>query len=140
MENLIKEFLNKQNTIVIVGASNNPEKYGYKIFKDLKEFGYHVIPIHPTEQIVQGVTAYSTLTEMKQHYEQNEQQSSALWVINFVIPPEKTLNMLAECLQLGYTNVWFQPGASNDKVLAYCEQNGFRYIHDQCVMIQKWTI
>jgi predicted CoA-binding protein len=140
MENLIKEFLNKQNTIVIVGASNNPEKYGYKIFQDLKEFGYHVIPIHPTEQIVQGVTAYSTLTEMKQHDEQNEQQSSALWVINFVIPPEKTLAVLQECLTLGLKNVWFQPGSSDEKVLEYCEQNGFRFIHDQCVMIQKWTI
>ena len=141
MENLINEFLNKKNTIVIVGASNNPEKYGYKIFKDLKEYGYHVIPIHQTETVIQGVQAYPTLKEASDGPEGlSIQNPTGLMVIDFVIPPEKTLEVLKECLLLGLKNVWFQPGASDEKVLAYCEQNGFRYIHDQCVMIQKLNV
>ena len=141
MENLIKEFLNKKNTIVIVGASNNSEKYGYKIFKDMKEYGYHVIPIHPTETVIQGVQTYPTLRKALDSSDGvSIQNSSGLMVIDFVIPPEKTLEVLKECLSLGLKDVWFQPGASDEKVLAYCEQNGFRYIHDQCVMIQKFNV
>jgi len=30
-EELIKEFLNKKNTFAVVGASRDPEKYGFQV-------------------------------------------------------------------------------------------------------------
>ena len=42
-EELIKEFLNKRNIFAVVGASRNPKKYGYQVYKDLKEAGTRCI-------------------------------------------------------------------------------------------------
>jgi hypothetical protein len=127
MEVLIQEFLNKKNVIAIVGVSKNPEKYGYKIFKDLKDFGYKVIPINPKEEMIYGEKVYHILAEVQEKIN----------VVNFVIPPEKTLMVLQECLNLGLKNVWFQPGSSDDAVERFCEENGFRYVSGQCMMIMK---
>lgn len=34
----------------VIGASNDEEKYGHKVFRDLLENGYHVTPINPNEK------------------------------------------------------------------------------------------
>ena len=45
-EELIKKFLDKKNVFAVVGASRDPKKYGYQMYKDLKEAGYEVYPVN----------------------------------------------------------------------------------------------
>ncbi len=40
-------MISKDYTYALVGASNTPEKYGYKVFKDLLEKGYYIFPVNP---------------------------------------------------------------------------------------------
>ncbi len=133
MSDFIRDFLNKNNTIALVGASNNPEKYGYKIFKDLTEFGYKVIPINPKEETIQQVRAYRSLTAVLQ-------DNQHIDVVNFVVPPAVTLQVLEECLLLDLMAVWFQPGSSDDSVLKFCELQHFQYVHDVCMMVEKTKV
>ena len=56
-EELIKEFLNKRNIFAVVGASRNPKKYGYQVYKDLKEAGYTVYPVNPNADEILGTDA-----------------------------------------------------------------------------------
>ena len=44
--------------IAVLGASNNPEKYGNVIVRDLDRKGYTVLPINPKEPEIAGLTAY----------------------------------------------------------------------------------
>ncbi len=46
MEDLIKEFMG-QKRFAVVGATDNPAKYGNKILKNLKDRGYEVYPVNP---------------------------------------------------------------------------------------------
>lgn len=39
-EELIKAFLDKRHVFAVVGASRDPRKYGYQVYKDLKSAGY----------------------------------------------------------------------------------------------------
>jgi predicted CoA-binding protein len=43
-------MINKNFLYAVVGTSNNKEKYGYKVFKDLLNAGYKVLPINPNEK------------------------------------------------------------------------------------------
>lgn len=43
-------MIDKNFIYAVVGASNNEEKYGYKVFKDLLDAGYKVLPINPSEK------------------------------------------------------------------------------------------
>jgi len=49
----IKVFLNKKNVFAVVGASRDPRKYGYQVYKDLK-CGYEVYPINPNAKEILG--------------------------------------------------------------------------------------
>jgi len=35
-QELIRTFLNKKNIFAVVGASRDPQKYGYQVYKNLK--------------------------------------------------------------------------------------------------------
>jgi hypothetical protein len=59
-------MVNKDFLYAVVGASTNEEKYGYKVFKDLIDAGYKVVPINPNEKEILGEKVYPTLSEVKQ--------------------------------------------------------------------------
>jgi len=47
---LLDTLKNKNNLIALVGASNDPKKYGNKILLDLISKGYNVAPINNKEE------------------------------------------------------------------------------------------
>lgn len=111
----------------LVGASNNKEKYGYKVFKDLLDGWYKVVPIHPNEKEILQEKVYPTLSDVKWHID----------VVIFVTQPTITEKILEEVNILGIKNVWLQPGAQSDWAIEFCKRNNIECIHDACIMIQK---
>ena len=47
--------MSQNKTVVVLGASSNPERYSYKAIALLLEKGDHVIPIHPKEKEIQAI-------------------------------------------------------------------------------------
>lgn len=92
-------MIDKNFLYAVVGASNNEEKYGYKVFKDLLDVGYKVLPINPNEQEILGEKVYPTLSTVKEQID----------VVIFVTPPAVTEKVLEEVKVLGIKNVWIQP-------------------------------
>ncbi len=55
-------------SVAVVGASNNPKKVGYSLLKNLKEsFDGKIYPINPKEKEIQGIEAFSKLSEIKEN-------------------------------------------------------------------------
>jgi len=120
-------MINKKFLYAVVGASNNPEKYGYKVFKDLLDGWYKVLPINPSEKEILWVKVYPTLSETKKNID----------VVIFVTQPETTEKVLEEVKILGIKNVWLQPGAQSETTIEFCRRNNIECIHDACIMIQR---
>lgn len=116
-----------KNTIAIVGASNNPDKYGYKVLADLQSAGWHLIPINPKAESILGLQAYPSILQVTEKID----------AVVFVTKPEVTEQVLLEVKQLGIKDVWFQQGASSETVIAFCQANSINYINDACIMVQK---
>jgi len=122
-------MIDKDFFYAVVGASNNKEKYGYKVFKDVLDAGYKVIPINPTEKEILGKKVYPTLSQVKKKID----------VVIFVTPPVVTEKVLSEVKELKIKNVWMQPWAQSDTAIEFCKKNKIECIHDACIMIQrKW--
>ena len=100
-EELIKEFLNKRNIFVVVGASRNPKKYGYQVYKDLKEAGYTVYPVNPNADEILGDRCYSDIKNLPAKPD----------VVDLVVPPKATEETVKTCKTFGITKVWMQPGS-----------------------------
>ncbi|MEI7558213.1 MAG: CoA-binding protein [bacterium] len=120
-------MIDKKLSYAVVGASNNEEKYGYKVFKDLLDAGYKVLPINPTEKKILNKKVYATLSEVKKKID----------VVIFVTPPAVTEKVLEEVKILEIKNVWLQPGAESDKAIDFCKKNIIECVHDACIMIQR---
>ena len=124
MQDLIKEFM-AQKKFAIVGATDNPEKYGNQILKNLKKRNYDVYPVNPRLKTVEGMKCYATLTDLPVKVD----------VVDFVVPPSATESILRECVALGLDRIWLQPGSESEAAIHFCRENNLKVVHDVCVMM-----
>lgn len=120
-------MINKKYTYAVIGASNNQQKYGYKVFEDLIKSGYKVIPINLKERKILGVGVINSILDVNIKVD----------VVIFVVPPPVTEKIIVDVNKKKIKNVWFQPGSSNERVLKYCKKNKINYMDNSCIMIQK---
>jgi predicted CoA-binding protein len=118
--------------IVLVWASNNPEKFGNKILKNLVNKWYTVYPINHKEEEIEWIKCYKSLENFLEY-------NIDFDVINFVIRPNIVLKMLDKNLEnIIDKKIWCQPWASNDEVIGFLHENWFRdYIVESCIMLKK---
>jgi len=126
-EGLIKVFLDKRNVFAVVGASRDPRKYGYQVYKDLKSAGYKVYPINPNAAEILGDKCYSSLESLPVKPD----------VVDVVVPPKVTEHIVEICKKLGITKVWMQPGSESEKAIRFCEENGIDVVYGVCVMVER---
>ena len=99
---MLDTLKNKNNLIALVGASNDPKKYGNKILLDLISKGYNVAPINNKEEMISGIKSYKNVMDL-------ELSPS---IINFVVPPNVGFEITKELVENNYDNFWYQPGLS----------------------------
>ncbi|MCA1553891.1 MAG: CoA-binding protein, partial [Chloroflexi bacterium] len=88
---------------------------------------YKVFAVNNRETNVDGEPAYARLADLPEKPE----------VVDIVVPPNQTEQIVRECQDLGLTRVWMQPGAESQAAIQFCAENGIQVIHDACAMIEK---
>ena len=126
-EELIKKFLNKKNIFAVVGASRDTKKYGYQVYKDLKEAGYEVYPVNPNTDRILGERCYPELGDLPTKPD----------VVDVVVPPKITEEIVKTCKRFGITQVWMQPGSESEAAIKFCNDNGIDLVYGVCVMIER---
>ena len=126
LEALIREFTGLR-VWAVVGASTNPAKYGYRIFRDLRAAGYRVYGVNPGGGEIDGEALYPSLAALPERPQ----------VVDIVVPPQVTEQVVQECAALGLTRVWMQPGSESEAAIRYCQEHGIRVVHDACAMVRK---
>ncbi|MCA9377142.1 CoA-binding protein [Candidatus Nomurabacteria bacterium] len=117
-------MISKKLTYAIVGASNDVSKYGYKVLKNLKDSGFHVIPVNLKEDKILDLPVSHSLSEIEPKPD----------VVVTVVPPTVTMDIVKQVVDLGIGSVWMQPGSESDEAIAYCEENGVSVISGACIM------
>jgi predicted CoA-binding protein len=110
-----------------VGASHDSQKYGYQVYNDLKNAGYEVYPINPNANEILGDKCYPSLEDLSRKPD----------VVDVVVPPEVTEQIVENCKKLGITKVWMQPGSESEKAINFCKQNGIDAVYGVCLMIER---
>ena len=121
-------------TYAVIWASNNTEKYWYKVFKDLIEKWFKAIAINPNEvNTILWQEVYPTLLD---YYNKNWNVDIAI----FVVPPKITLEILKKIVKWNNLNIksmWFQPWSESKDVISFCKENNIDFIANSCIMIQS---
>ncbi len=127
MKNILDLLDEPDTTVAVVGATDNSSKYGSIIYRDLKRKGYMVFPVNPNRSTVDGDRSYNHLQDLAQKPS----------IVNIVVPPDVTLEILDQCLESGLMNVWLQPGAESPQTLAFLQQHNFNYLANACIMVES---
>lgn len=111
----------------VVGVSEDRSKYGNRIYRDLKEAGYHVYAVNPRLEQVEGDPCYPSVKNLPETPD----------VVDLVVPPGVSLAVVRDCKEAGIQRIWFQPGSESDEAIQAATDAGMEVVHDACVMIQK---
>ncbi len=120
----MESFLDPDNRIGVVGATTNPEKWGYKVFMHLVNQGLDVVPINPKYEEIEGNECFPDV----------ESVVGGLDMVVTVVPPEVTEQIVQECFEAGIKKVWMQPGSESEEAIDFCKENGIEVVHDACMV------
>ena len=121
----ITEFLSHK-TWAVIGVSSNSAKYGYKVYNKLKKAGYSVYAINPKLESIDGDPCYPSLAALPTKPD----------AVSVIVPPKVTEQVIKDCIELGISRIWMQPGSESEDAIRNGEEHGINVIHDQCVLIQ----
>jgi hypothetical protein len=114
-----------ETRIAVVGASNDPEKYGNIIVRYLAAKGYTVLPVNPRQPEIAGIPAYPNLAAVP----------APIHIVNVVTHPDVTMGVLEEASRLGLPAVWLQDGSYDEAVLEAAARAPFKTVHEACIMV-----
>jgi len=92
----------------VIGASNDRRKFGNRAVRAYRDQGYTVVPINPHETQVEGLTAYKSILDVP----------GSVDMASFYVPPEIGEQVIAEVARKGVGEVWLNPGAESDALIA----------------------
>jgi predicted CoA-binding protein len=124
---LIEDFLEKSNVFAVVGASRDPSKYGHQVYRDLRAAGYKIYPVNPNAEEILGDKCYPSLESLPEKPQ----------VVDLVVPPKVTDQIVKVCKKLGIRKVWMQPGSESETALDFCKENNIEVVYGFCVMVER---
>lgn len=125
-QELIDDAVNRR-VWAVVGASNDRTKFGNRIYRVLREAGYHVYPVNPTADEVEGDRAYPSLAALPERPD----------VADIVVPAAVGVQIAKDAQAAGIPFFWLQPGAESPELIAHAEALGLNVIHDACAMEER---
>ena len=104
--------------VAIIGASNDRRKFGNRALRAFREQGDTVVPINPHETEVEGLKAYRSVLDVP----------GAIDMASFYVPPDVGEQVMDEVARKHIAEVWLNPGAESDALIARAESLHIRPI------------
>lgn len=121
----IDKFLERNNKIAIVGVNINPEKWGYKIYKNLKQIFSKVYAVNPKYEKIENNKCYPDLTSLPEKPD----------IVITITPPKITESIVKTCKKIGIKKIWMQPGSESKKAIDFCKTNNIDVIYNLCFIM-----
>jgi predicted CoA-binding protein len=105
-------------TVAVVGASSDRRKFGNKALRAYVAEGYRVIPVNPNEREVEGLRTYASVLDVP----------GPIDMATVYVQPDVTFTLLDEFVRKGIPEIWINPGAESDAVIAESRRRGLHVI------------
>src|SRR3954452_11604768 len=104
--------------VAVIGASSNRSKFGNRAVRAFLQQGYTVIPINPRETEVEGLKSYPSVLDVP----------GPIDMASVYLPPEIGEQVIGEIARKGIAEVWLNPGAESDELIARAKALGIQPI------------
>jgi predicted CoA-binding protein len=121
---MIEETMLEKKIWAVVGANEDPGKYGNMIFRKLLARGYEAYPVNPGYESIEGRKCYSDLASLPVKPD----------VIDMVVSPKRGKPVIEEAARLGIEYIWLQPGTYDDELMKLIGEKGLTAVQ-ACVLV-----
>jgi acyl-CoA synthetase (NDP forming) len=101
-------------SIAVIGASNDPNKYGNRAVRTYIARGWTVYPVNPKEETVEGLPCYRTVADLPEAVDR----------ASLYVPPPVGVKLLDAIRDRGAKELWVNPGSGSPELLARAEELG----------------
>ena len=124
----IFELLRTARRIAVVGASSNPARPSFGVFRTMLAAGYECIPVNPNETAVLGVPAVATLAEAA--------ASGPIDIVDVFRRAELTEQIARDAVAVGAGALWLQLDVVNWESARIAAAGGLAVVMDRCPAIE----
>ncbi len=128
VEGEVGDMSEASETVVVLGASRNPERYSHKAVVALQEQGHRVLPLHPAGGELLGLPVLSSLEELDE----------AVDSISMYVRASLSDELEEAILALKPRRVIFNPGAENPSLAEKLKAAGIE-TEEHCTLVMLAT-
>ena len=116
-----------KETVAVLGASNNVDRYSYKAFKLLTEYGHRVINVHPSLDEIEGNPVLPDLSQIHEKVD----------TLTLYLRPEISESMAHEIIMLSPVRVIMNPGTESDQLEKKLTEKNIKVIRACTLVLLK---
>jgi len=120
----INDFIEAQ-PIAIAGVSRNPKKFGYTVFKELKDKGMKIVPVNPEADQIMGEQCYVSVKELPEDIKG----------LIILTKKDKTASVVKEAKTRGIKHIWIQQMADSNEALDQLNGTDINFITGECILM-----
>ena len=124
----IADLLRSSRRIAVVGASSNPARPSFGVFRTLLAAGYECVPVNPNEAAVLGVPAVASLAEAA--------AGGRIDIVDVFRRAELTEEIARDAVAVGARALWLQLGVVNWESARIAAAGGLAVVMDRCTAIE----
>lgn len=110
--------------VAILGASPNQDRFSYRAFKMLQEYGHTVLPVTPKVKMLEGVPTYPNLSDIL----------GPIDTLTMYVGAEVSSRLKDQILKLRPPRIIFNPGSENPALEEELTKAGLRCLH-ACTLV-----
>jgi len=95
-------------SVAILGASNDPVKFGNQAVRAFQQQGYTVYPVNPKETLIESLPVFKSILDVPARPD----------MVSVYLPPPILLKILPDIAAKGCDELWLNPGTESGEVLA----------------------
>ena len=112
------------NTVAIIGASADRNKFGNKAVRAFLQKGWTVYPVNPREAQIEGLPAFKSILDVPVRPK----------LISVYLSPPVVAKNLPDISARGCDELWLNPGTESDEVLSEASRLGINIVQ-QCSIV-----
>ena len=118
----------KSKTVAILGASPKPDRYAYKAFQMLREYGHRPIPINPAFDEILDQKCYPKLADAPQPID----------TVAMYLGEPRSNPLIDEIIRAKPRRIIMNPGAENFALAEKAEEAGIEVV-EGCTLVMLQT-
>lgn len=114
--------------VVIVGASDKPDRYAHKALTLLRQHGHDVVPVHPRLTEIEGLAVMADLLDI----------TGTVDTVTMYVGPAISAGLADKLIALNPQRVIFNPGSENPELATQLEAAGIA-TEEACTLVLLHT-